>query len=74
MLREELPVLFEHLPDLVHDDMAGTEQDKECTLVESRGRRARQAAPWTPASADTLSAWKGDLLPVRTFAVHGFRI
>ena len=42
--------------------------------MESRGRRARQATPWTPAPADTLSAWKGDLLPVLTFAVHSFRI
>ena len=29
----------------------------------SRGRRARPATPSTPASADTLSAWEGDLLP-----------
>ena len=40
----------------------------------SRGRRARQAALWTPPSADTLSAWEGDLLSVRTFVVHRFRI
>ena len=29
LIREDQPVLFEHLPYIVHDDMAGAEQDKE---------------------------------------------